>query len=493
MQMLIDAALITRKAASLDYNTDSVNASGKIWPREIVHSEKGILAAGPSQGKPYYALADAPAKGTAESAVDLFKSCVAEFSPDGSNYSEKIGGFFRAFSQVLAKTGYESNACNLAVFAGYEDRIFCAKSGNSRIFRYADGDFFEVKPQLFPHEDGLSSYGVSVYNNVRPGEIYVLTTGQVAEAVTESLLKAIVNNAGGDIKKIVSMIVSNALKNGCTDAVSAIVLKVAANNGQQDGAGAGTESQHTAAPAAAAAAAPAAASAVLREVPEQPEPAAVPATEGEPRAAADRSGYYEPSEEEIDEERDETDKIIKYKTRNKFIRAAIIDIAIVAVVIVGVIAILFAKGVIGPNKYSDPVKDGVNVSDSLDDLTTTKKAEQTTKKQAETTTEATTAAQNTQAAQNGGSTQRTTARAANVTPTRAPSTTRSSYTPATEPDEPDPVTTPEPPATEPPASEPPATEPPATETPRTEAPPQTSPPAPTLPDDPDVYVPSEDN
>ena len=95
MQMLVDAALITKRAAAADFNTDSVNASGKIWPREIVHSENGIKAAGKSQGRPYYVLASAKEKGTAESAADLFRSCLSEFNADGSNYSVVISDFFQ--------------------------------------------------------------------------------------------------------------------------------------------------------------------------------------------------------------------------------------------------------------------------------------------------------------------------------------------------------------------------------------------------------------
>ena len=462
--MLIDAALISKKSSLLDYNTDGVNASGKIWPREIVHSDNGIRAAGSIQGKPYYVLADAKSKGTAESAADLFKSCVSEFAADGSNYSEKIGGFFRAFAQVLGKSGYDSEACNLGIFAGYEHRIYCAKSGKTRIFRFADGDFFEVKPQLFPHEDGLSSYGVSVYNNVKPGEIYIYITGQVYNFLSESLLKAIIKNADGDIKKIVAMIVSNAVKNGCTEAVSAIVLKVGSSDANVRGTAA----------SAAAATAPALHEVELPEAENTPE-INEPEETRRSSPVQGNSEYYEPTEDDIDDETEHTEKINRYKSRNKFSRAAIIDVVIVLVVVAVVLGILLSKGVIGKRKEGSATKEGVNISDIFNE-TTTKKTDKTstTTDPSKQTTENISAVSESAGATTGRSAGATTARG--VTPVQ-PRTTQPPETEA-------PATTPRPtetPVTEPPATDPTETEPPAT------VPTQTEPPKTDPYDDPNVF------
>ena len=448
MQMLVDAALITKRSAALDYNTDSVNAAGKIWPREIVHSEGGIKAAGKSQGKPYYVLASADAKGTAESAADLFKNCVSSFLPDGSNYSESIADFFRAFAQVLDKSGYDSGACDLAVFAGYNDRVYLAKSGKARLFRFAEDEFYEAKPQMFPHEDSAASYGVSAYSDVKPGEIFVLMSGKVGAYISESLLKAIIKNANGDIKRIVAMIASNAVKNGCDDAVSVIVLKIEADG-------------HV--PAEELIAAAGEAEPVDADYKDNGD-----TEEAESDAddySASRQTYYVPSDEDVNEETNNTAILNRYKTRNKFSRAAIIDIIIVVAVIGVLLGVLAVKGVFGGPKSGKATKDGVDMSDLFAETDTTKKKNEK---------ESTTAADVTTTARSAV-TQRavtTTRRSSTVTPTTPVVQTDP---PATEP----PATVPpvtEPPVTEPPVTEPPVTEPPVTEPPVTE-PPVTEPPA----------------
>ncbi len=482
MQMSIDAALITRKSASLDYNTDSLNASGKIWPRESVHSANGIKAVGKSHGKPYYVLSSADAKGTAESAADLFKACVSEFATDGTNYSESISEFFRAFAGVLDKSGYNSASCDLAIFAGVENRVFLAKSGKARLFRYSEGFFSEAKPQMFAYEDQASNYGVCSYSDAQVGDIYVLLSGKVGAAVSESLLKAIVKNADGDIKKMVSQIDSNAKKNGCADAISAIVLKVTDIEGDENDA----------APAVGAVSAAAASSlreADLDEAEDElyPEDAEADAIEEEPvehrsHTHSHRIDYYDPSEDEIDHEAEETEKINRYKSRNKFGRAAVIDIVIVLAVIIVLVVVLAMKGVFKP-KSDSALKEGGDIVNITSEKETTKKnkknkKDETTKK-SETTTAAETTKKNSSApAANPGDNNNNnrTTRSSSRPVTQAPAT----QTPVTQAppatDAPEPVTE-APPATDPPA---PVTDPPA---PVTDPPaPVTDPPAPVDPD-----------
>ncbi|MCH5198455.1 MAG: hypothetical protein J1E34_06080 [Oscillospiraceae bacterium] len=226
MPMSVEAAVITKKSALLDYNTDSVNAAGKLWPRETVHSEKGIRAAGICREKPYYVLSSSKTKGTAESAADLFKTCAENFSADGENASVLIADFFKAFSKVLIESGYESSDCDFSVFAGFGSSVYIGNCGKSRAYSYSGNEFSEVMADRFELYDGKSGYCVSRIDNVKEEDIFILLTQNVAETLTSAVVAAICKTAAGDIKKISALISSQAAKLGCTDAVSAIVLKI---------------------------------------------------------------------------------------------------------------------------------------------------------------------------------------------------------------------------------------------------------------------------
>lgn len=226
MPMFVEAALVTRKAASSEFNTDSINASGKTWPRETVHGEKGIRAVGTGREVPYYVLAGSPVKGTAESAADLFKSCTQIFAPDMANAPDVIADFYASFAKVLNDAGYASSDCELEVFCGFRDKVILAKSGNSRIFRINDEQINEVLPSMSLFADEKSSYGVSAISGVSVGEIFVLINSSVAAVLPEDLIKAVAVSANGDIKKIVSVLASQADKYGCCGAVSAIAVRI---------------------------------------------------------------------------------------------------------------------------------------------------------------------------------------------------------------------------------------------------------------------------
>ena len=225
MSMSVEAALISRKSASLSFNTDGINAAGKIWPREVVHGD-GIQAAGNFQDKPYFVLSSAKEKGTAESAADLFRSCVTEFNANGSNYEELISDFLHSFASALNDSGMKSSDCDFSIFAASDDKAFVAKSGTSKVFIYSDDICREATVPMQTHEDNASSYGVLCYPNVRAGDIFILLTKTMADLLPAEMIESICEKAAGDIKKAVKLISSLAKKNGCEDAISAIVIKV---------------------------------------------------------------------------------------------------------------------------------------------------------------------------------------------------------------------------------------------------------------------------
>ena len=226
MSMSVETAIVSKRGSAKDFNTDFINASGKLWPNQIVHGEKGVRAAGTGNGRPYYVLASSAKKGTAESAAGLFETCVEKFTEDGSNTALLMADYLKAFSRVLNETGFVSSDCSCAMLSGFNDTVYVAKAGNNRLYTFYDDTFMEIKPQQTQFADEKSSFGVAQCNHVKEGDIFILLSGAVSASLPEGILPAICKSAAGDVKKIVSLIASQAVKFGCKDAISAVVIKI---------------------------------------------------------------------------------------------------------------------------------------------------------------------------------------------------------------------------------------------------------------------------
>ena len=174
MSMSVETAIVSKRGSAKDFNTDFINASGKLWPNQIVHGEKGVRAAGTGNGRPYYVLASSAKKGTAESAAGLFETCVEKFTEDGSNTALLIADYLKAFSRVLNETGFASSDCSCAMLSGFNDTVYVAKAGNNRLYTFYDDTFMEIKPQQTPFADEKSSFGVAQCNHVKEGDIFIL-------------------------------------------------------------------------------------------------------------------------------------------------------------------------------------------------------------------------------------------------------------------------------------------------------------------------------
>ncbi len=228
MPLSVETAVVTKKGPGLGFNTDAVNAVGKVWAQEVIHGEKGVRAVGACSENPYYVLASSKIKGTSASAVDLFKNCVEQFNEDGSNASMMIADYLRAFARVLDESGLDSSVCSFAILAGFDDTVYAAKSGDCMVYTYYDGTFTEIDPQATPYTDQKSSFGVAQCNHVSEGDVFLLLSGGVARALPDGLLEAICSKADGDIKKIAAMITAQAEKHGCEEAVSSVIMKITA-------------------------------------------------------------------------------------------------------------------------------------------------------------------------------------------------------------------------------------------------------------------------
>lgn len=380
--MTVEAALVTRKNAANEFNTDSINASGKTWPRETVHGEKGIKAVGTGKDVPYYVLASSPVKGTAESAADLFKSCTQIFAPDMSNCAGVISDFYTSFAKVLNDAGYSSADCELEVFCGYGDNVVIAKSGGAKLYKITGTQIEEIVPDMGAYSDGNSSFGVCVIGGVKENDIFVMINSAVADVLPGDLVNAIAESANGDIKKIASVLASQAEKYGCRGAVSAIVVRVTQ-----------TES--------------------LAAAPFVPETK----TEGPVRITE------EPEEEapvEIPQNDEGTKVPVEEKSRGKVAFGIVIAVFLLFLVILGFVA---GRGIAGRHKIDGTTT--TEESTSVEETTTTEETTTGETTTEETTTEETTSEEETELAETTTRSETTTR---TVSTTAAPETTKSDVT-----------------------------------------------------------------
>ena len=375
MSISVETAVVSRKGAARDFNTDYVNVSGKLWPKDVVNGEKGVRAAGTGSDRPYYVLASSDKKGTAESAASLFRSCVEKFSEDGSNDAVLIADYLKAFAKVLNETGFSSSDCDFSILTGVDDTVYIATAGGNKAYTFYDDTFIEIVPQQIGFSDNKSSFGVAQCSNVKAGDIFILLSGKTVSSLPAGLLEAVCKNAAGDVKKIVSLIASQAAKYGCKEAVSAIVIKI-------------TEAEPSAAKA----------------------PAEVPAAAASAHAAAeeiteeDADKTEQHAEEQPEEEggEEETAPVSKGKKAGRLFLILLLACAVIAGVLFGIKYWSESHGDPGDSTV-DPssVSASVSVSESQNaaaQTSTTQKPSETSTTEVSTTAESTTEAPTTEKA-----------------------------------------------------------------------------------------------
>ncbi len=377
MSMSVETAVVSRRGAARDFNTDYVNVSGKLWPNDVVHGEKGVRAAGTGTDRPYYVLASSDKKGTAESAASLFQSCVEKFSEDGANDAILLADYLKAFSKVLNETGFSSSDCDFSILTGVDDTVYIATAGGNKAYTFYDDTFIEIVPQQIGYSDEKSSFGVAQCSNVKAGDIFILLPGKMVSALPAGLLEAVCKNAAGDVKKIVSLIASQAAKYGCKEAISAIVVKI-------------TDAQ-PAAPKAAA---------------EVPVAAAVAAADTE-KDAEDADKTEVPAEEQPEKDGDEEDApVSKGKKAGRLFLILLAACAVIAGALLGIKYWSESHGA-----PTDSTVDASSVSASVSASESQNAAAQTstTQKPSETsTTEVSTTAESTTASTTATTTERAT-------------------------------------------------------------------------------------
>lgn len=227
MPMIVDAALVTRKGRAAGFNTGSINAAGKTWPRERIHSDKGVFVAGRAEIAPFYGVACSSVKGIAESAVDLFNDGAAVLKEDTTDAADTITSFFKSFADFIRENAdLSSSEFGMAVLAGKYDNIYVGISGSVAAFKYADGILSRVEPDYTKYDDGASAYGIASYSGVKPDDIFILLSDETLKNISSEELNTICSQSENNIQTILRKIASSVLMENHDAAVSLVAVKV---------------------------------------------------------------------------------------------------------------------------------------------------------------------------------------------------------------------------------------------------------------------------
>ncbi len=206
MSFKVEAAVITRKGVSTQFNSDSININKKVLPREV--SANGYKGAGAVVGKSFFALADARVESCADAAVVSLNERSEQFLLNSADVQNIFSDFFKDITGALTEMGHNSSAFSCALFYIDEQEVVISQTGSVKCFRYSQEKLYFVDPILEDHSDALSQYGSSRFDDVKDGDLFFLLDENVANALNNELLESICKQCEGNTKVAVKLLLS---------------------------------------------------------------------------------------------------------------------------------------------------------------------------------------------------------------------------------------------------------------------------------------------
>lgn len=218
MPMKIEAAAVTQKRPSADYNNDSVNINGKVFSREII--KNGYKGSGVVSGDVYFALASSDVDGFADAAVAAFNDNADGFksqSPE-SVFIE----FFDNCREALKRTEYDSTELVCSNLYASGRKVVVAFNGKAAVYKCSENNCVRISETVVD-DNGVNT---CVFPDVAAGEIYILVSPGVTATLSDKDIDDICKVSDGSVKRIVNLISKVALSKEGKDAGSAIAVKI---------------------------------------------------------------------------------------------------------------------------------------------------------------------------------------------------------------------------------------------------------------------------
>ncbi len=232
MPIKVEAAIVTQKRPSADFNTDSVNVNGKVFSREAI--KKGYKGSGVLNGNVFFALTSSDIEGFADAAVTAFNDRAEKFAVARDPRSVFSGYYEDCRSALLKMDRNENDLVSACLYAAGR-KVVMARNSGAEIYAHRLGIFSHIVPELA--KDTVAEYDNVVFSDVSEGDIFVLLSPGVAKVLSEKDIEDTFRVSGGSVKRIVSLISKVALAREGTEAVSIIAVKILETAAEENAAG----------------------------------------------------------------------------------------------------------------------------------------------------------------------------------------------------------------------------------------------------------------
>ena len=221
MPMKVEAAIVTQKRPSAEYNTDSVNVNGKVMPREVIRN--GYKGSGVLSGSVYFALTSSDVEGFADASVTAFNERAELFSRSREPMSV-FSGFFEDCRGALLNMNRSADELVGAGFYASGRRAVIANNGQTKVYLQRLGVTSPVTADKVT--DTTADFSGAVFSDVCEGDIFILLSPGAAQVLGDKEIEDILRISDGSVKRVVNYILKVALAAEGDKAVSAIVVKV---------------------------------------------------------------------------------------------------------------------------------------------------------------------------------------------------------------------------------------------------------------------------
>lgn len=390
MSMKFEAAVVTKKRAGEEFNTDSVNINGKVLPREVILN--GYKGAGIIDDTAYFSLVSSFVEGYSDASVASFEDFAARFREADTNPVSVLNDFFRNTVSALNSLNHISKEISVgAAYCGNRN-VILARSGETSLFSYSNGVLKKINPENSMHDDGKSNYGCYTIPDVSVDDIFLLVSPGAAASLTDKDITDICRVSDGSVKKIVNIISRVAEAKPSSGGIGIIAIKILSNEFSVD-------EEVTGFAAAAVETAEEADNEIVKDAdieaaPELPEEHEQVIGGFSPSFDEENENEHSEVLEVSDNEETEQEETEEEKPQKKSKKAGMIILIVLAVLIVGFVLFGVAKitGIFGGKK---PVEDDPEIITEIEITTeeeTTEEEENSEEETEEETTEETTTA-----------------------------------------------------------------------------------------------------
>ena len=217
MPMKVEAAIVTQKRPSAEFNSDSINLNGKLFDRDVI--KNGYKGSGVLSGNVYFALTSSDVEGFADAAVTAFNEQAENFAEQSPE--KVLADYFSMCDDALKKTSHADAKLSAGCMYASGRKVVAACNGG-KIYSLIHG----VCASICSDKESNGCVNECTFPDVATGDIFILVSAGVADALSDKDIADICKVSDGSVKRIAGLISKIALSKAGSDAVSVIAVNI---------------------------------------------------------------------------------------------------------------------------------------------------------------------------------------------------------------------------------------------------------------------------